>query len=206
MKQQVNLFQPRFRRRKPVFSARAMVQIMVLVGFGMGLVYGWGQWRLTGLRAELDRLAAREAQAVQRLQALHEQYPETRPDTRLAAEITALAREVAHKERLLAALGDDGAFGNTRGFSAYLEGLARQVVDGAWLTQFAIGNGGRALALVGQALAPERVPAYVQRLAREEVFAGRVFSELTIERVADDPRRVAFALRTQGAAAPEAAP
>jgi len=38
------------------------------------------------------------------------------------------------------------------------------------------------------------------------VFAGRVFSELTIERVADDPRRVAFALRTEGAAAPEAAP
>lgn len=197
MKQQVNLYQPMFRRQRRVFSAVAMLQVLAVVLGALFAIYGFGQWQLAGLREDLQRLEARRAEAEQRNAALEQRYPAPVKDPKLEAEVRRLGREVARKERLLAALSE-GAFGNSTGFSTHLRSLARSHVQGLWLNGFVLASGGTEVALRGYALQPELVPVYLQRLAEQSPFKGRAFSALDIRRVAGAPPRVAFDVRTAG--------
>ena len=197
MRQEINLFQPIFRREKKVFSAAAMLQILGVVAVALGVIYAYGQWQLASARAEIVRLDERQQAATVQVGALRVRYPEKTRSQALDAEVNRLRNEVQMRERLLVALAD-GTLGNSSGLSAYLEALARQSVEGAWLTRFSLARGGRAIGLAGRALAPELVPVYVRRLANEPAFNGRAFSELAIRRADDVPAEVEFELRTPG--------
>lgn len=197
MKQQVNLYQPMFRRQRRVFSPVAMLQVLAVVFGALLAIYGYGQWQLARLGAELERLEARRVEAEQHTAALEQRYPPPQADAKLEAEVHRLGREVARKERLLAALSE-GAFGNSTGFSAHLRSLARSQVQGLWLNGFVLAAGGTEVALRGYALQPELVPVYLQRLAEQAPFKGRAFSELDIRHVAGTPPRAAFEVRTAG--------
>ena len=59
------------------------------------------------------------------------------------------------------------------GFGQYLSGLARQRVEGVWLTKVAVHASSGDMVLEGRALSAERVPAYLGQLRRDTVFAGR---------------------------------
>ena len=61
MRQEINLFQPIFRREKKVFSAAAMLQILGVVAVALGVIYAYGQWQLASARAEIVRLDERLA-------------------------------------------------------------------------------------------------------------------------------------------------
>ena len=45
VKQQVNLYQPIFRHRRPLFSALALLQVVGMIALGLGAVYGYSAWR-----------------------------------------------------------------------------------------------------------------------------------------------------------------
>jgi pimeloyl-ACP methyl ester carboxylesterase len=73
-----------------------------------------------------------------------------------------------------------------------LEALARQHVEGTWLTRIDISGGGTALRLDGRTLASALVPRYVQRLSEEEVMADIAFNYLELQRPpqgSEAPRR-----------------
>jgi hypothetical protein len=197
MRQQVNLLQPVLRPEPKPFSARFIAGVLGAVALVLCLIHGYDRWRVSALQRDMDRLATATAAAAAQRPALEARYPARVKDAAMELEAAGLAREVLAKERLLAAL-TDSEFGNTRGFSAQLEALARQHLDGTWLTGFTIADGGRALALAGRALAPELVPALLQRLGREPALAGRAFSALAITRAEDEPELVAFNLATPG--------
>ncbi|NIR28000.1 MAG: hypothetical protein GWN84_01425 [Gammaproteobacteria bacterium] len=181
MKQQVNLYQPIFRRERRVFSARAMLASVGMVLVGLLLIYGYARWQMYELRVELGRLDAQRRAATERLTGLDGVIPARAKSQLLEAEIARLEHELARKRRVAAAL-EAGVLGNTRGFSSYLTGLARQRVDGLWLTGLRISEGGERLIVSGRALSPERVPMLVQRLAGESAFVGLHFNTLQMER------------------------
>lgn len=196
MKQQVNLYQPIFRKERRVFSARAMLASVGVVLAGLLLIYGYAHWQMYELRAELGRLEAQRRAATERLTGLEGVIPARGKSQLLEAEIGRLERELDRKRRVAAAL-EGGALGNTEGFSSYLTGLARQRVDGLWLTGLRISEGGERLILAGRALSPERVPVLVQRLAGESAFAGLHFNTLDMERTDDGARAgIEFVLGT----------
>ena len=197
MKQQINLYQPMFRRQKKIFSAVAMCQVAGIVAAGLLLVYGYGLWQLHGLRAEQTRVASQLSSAEQRLKTFESTYPARGKSEALERELAAATLELGARQAIDRVLSS-GAFGNTTGFSARLSALARQHVDGTWLTRVAIGNGGTSVDLTGRALAPESIPAYVQRLSSEQAFAGQGFRALAIERLPDTPRVVGFELKAAG--------
>ena len=68
------------------------------------------------------------------------------------------------------------------GFSAYFGGLARNTLDGLWLSNVALSAGGEEMLLKGQATEPQLVPRLLQTLAHEQAFAGRTFREVSFER------------------------
>jgi Tfp pilus assembly protein PilN len=186
MSQQINLYNPVFRKQEKVFSAAAMVQGLVLIAAVVATFafYVSMQSSVLEIRAaqsgqqlkgELERLktygGARESPA-ERAKAL--------ADRRKALE----ARLVVQKQALAAL--DSGALGRGEGHSGTLRALARVSMDGVWLTGIAIGEGERGLSLAGRAANAELVPAYLERLRSEEVLR-RSFSHLEIRRAAVAP-------------------
>lgn len=194
MRQQINLYQPVLRRRPSLLSAAAIVPITLVFVLALAAVYGYGLWQRAGQRAGLAHLEQRHLQAVAQLEQLAgatggsiAQGPE------LERRIAELSREWAAKQALLTAL-QSGAGGNRRGFGDYLEGLARQRVDGLWLTAVRIDRGGDSLTLSGRSLSPEQVPRLLNRLRDELSFVGKEFRTLSMNRPEDDAQALDFTL------------
>jgi len=197
MRQEINLYQEGLEgARDPAPAGRLLVLLASLaVLLALGWAFQW--WRVQDLGAQREALAAVKAEREAGIAELERRFPKPQKSRLLEQEVERLAAELERKRRLADAIAG-GELGDRRGFARYLEGLARQHVEGTWLTEVRIADGGRALALGGRALAAPLVPAYVQRLAGEEVFAGRAFSNLLIRRGEREAAEVVFSLRTPG--------
>lgn len=199
MIQQINLFQPILRQPKRIFSAATILQIWLVIALALVGLTGFAQWQVGALAGRLAGLEGNQTLAKQRLEALQIALPKKSADPLLAARAQTLETALDQAQLLAAAL-TVGAFGNTEGLSVYLEALARQHVTGTWLTRIEVAQGGTAIGLDGHALAPELVPEYVERLHREPVFKGKVFSQLRLARTRDT---LDFNLATRGMTVPE---
>ena len=201
MKQQVDLYQKRFRREEILLSALMILRISVALLAGLMLIYGLGRWNASIRADHLDSLRERTAEEGRRVVELEETHPAARQDAVLEAEVQRLTGERDVKARLLRALSSQ-SLGNTTGFSREMAGLARQRVSGLWLREIRIRRGGRELALVGSALEPDLVPRFIQRLGHEAAFAGSGFQSLLMRRSERDEDHLDFALSTDGEVQP----
>lgn len=196
MKQEINLYQPILRQRKKVFSARALLQASAVVVAGLLSLYGYSLWQVQSLQGELVGLQGQRDVAARRLAQLSAELLPTKHKSRLLEdEVARLSRELDVRHKVQALL-TSGAYGNQGGFSEYLAGLARQRVDGLWLTGVAISEGRKDVEISGSALSPELLPMFVQRLAEERAFEGTRFETVRMVRPEADVSRVDFELRT----------
>lgn len=193
MKQQVNLYQPIFRRQKKVLSGLAMVQVVLLVAAGLGLIYVHAAWRLHTLKGDIVVLDAQRNAARARLEDTQRRMPPRQASRLLQAQVTAQATDLARRQRVVAMLGGWQAPGR-RGFSSLLEALSREHIPDTWITDFRVSDGGQVLEIHGSALRPELIPRYVERLGRETAFREIRFQGLEMSRVSE--RQVDFVLRT----------
>lgn len=194
--QQINLYQPLFRRQKKVFSFQAMVAVTLIVFAALLLISGYARWQLHLLQQQHARLQAQESETATRMAELSSRLGANRDRDRLVAEIERLETELAARRAVLARLAGREAI-NTEGFSAQLTGLSRQAIDGLWLTGIRLEEGGRRVSLAGNAVAPALLPRYVQRLGEERAFEGVLFRSLRIYRHEDTERYVGFSLTSE---------
>ncbi len=194
MHQQVNLYQPMFRREPKVFGGMAFVQTAISLVAGLGLIWGYAAWQAASQQTELDRLVAQHAEVKARVGAFAAAHPARGRSQALEEEIARLASERETRQRAITVL-ERSSPGGDGGFAVWLEGLARQRIQGLWLTAITLGHDGATLDLAGSTLGPELVPQLVTRLAAEERFIGREFHSLELKRpqAAD---RIDFLLRT----------
>jgi hypothetical protein len=181
MRQQINLYDPILRQPRPMFSATASAQGLGLVFLGMVLFQLYAQWQVSSLAANVEELRDASALAAKRYETLQASSPRKTPDPELDGRIAALTEEVGRASKLADALGA-GAFGNATGMSGYLVGLARQRIEGLWLTRIDIREGGNAINLSGRGASAEQVPQYLQRLSGEPAFKGRIFGGLALRK------------------------
>jgi len=194
--QQVNLFQPVFRKKQEPLTARAMVQVCATVLAGLVLMYGYISWRVADLDQELVQLQAQHADSLRRLEEASRKFPARKKSQLLGAEVQRLAAEKAAKQRVIRAISQGGP-SEGRGFSGYLEGLARQRVDGLWLTGLDVADGGADVGIYGSTLKPELVPVFLQKLSAEIAFSGKEFKTFKMVRPEGDERRIDFTLGTR---------
>lgn len=195
MKQQVNLLAPMYRKQRALFSARVSIGICLLVSVALTLIYFITVWRASVVANEYNRLVATRDTATRRVNELAAQLQGKTGDPAAEAEVEALATERERKAQALATLALREA-DSTVGFSPQFIGLARQRINGLWLTK--IEMSGSELALQGVALSEELIPRYLRRLGSESVFAGTAFQEARLERSAEGSD-LRFELRTQAA-------
>jgi len=178
MSQQLNLFNPVFLRQKKYFSARTMVQALVIVLVVLVGLYAFARVQVARIEQQLAD-AEQQFNEAQRQLAQYGADARRAPSRLLDDEIARAEAQVKAQEELLESLAS-GALGNTDGFSRYLTALARQTVSGVWLTGFVASGTEGPLSIRGRLLRPELLPAYLRMLNREEVLRGRGFSELRL--------------------------
>jgi Tfp pilus assembly protein PilN len=169
--QQINLYRPIFRQQQKKFSARAMLQAGAVMAAGIVAIYGVLLWQLGQVREELRQAERRHADITARLQSVTQQFGGGQG---VADRMKALEQEVAVRRQVIDGL-QRNVFTNSHGYSDYFLALARQHVDGVWITGISITGAGEDLKFKGRTIDPARVPRLVQRLAAEKALAGREF-------------------------------
>lgn len=193
MKQQVNLYQPVFRRERKVFTAVTLVELAGIFILGLLAVYAYAWWQTRLLEGQSADLQQQERQDVQRLAQLEKTLPPTMPDPALVARKQQLEQTLKTKHAALDVLSRSSQ-SNTHGFSAALTALAREDIGGLWLDRIDINAGGTGYTLGGFTQEASLVPRYLQGLTRQPAFARTTFSALRIDRAdADDRSRAVSA-------------
>jgi cell division protein FtsL len=179
MSQQINLFNPAFQPQRKIFSVNAMagaLGVLVLVLAGTGV---YAKVRVARLENEVARGEEQVQAAQKRLAAATAEFAPRTKDGRLEAEVAEAQTEHDALKRM-ADMIQRGDLGNTQGYAEYFRALARQSVDGLWLTGVTITGAGTEIAVRGRALDPALVPGYLARLRNERVLQGKPVGSMQI--------------------------
>jgi Tfp pilus assembly protein PilN len=179
MSQQINLFNPAFEPQKMLFSALAMAQVLGVVLLAVTALAVYGKLRVDGLEQQAQAGARALQKKQERLARVSTEFAPRQPSSALADELTAAQAQLSTLRQVAGVL-DRGELGNTQGYSEYFKALARQNVDGLWLTAVTIGGAGSEIGVRGRALDPALLPGYLNRLTREKSMQGKAFGSLHI--------------------------
>lgn len=180
MSQQINLFTQQFRKRIVLLSAELMA-----AGAGMVLLLAlafsaWLYVSVTALKPQAEASSRAVSSAQSRLAALMQERDPVIQAKALDSEISHLENTLKDKREVVDML-KSGAIGDTQGYSDYLRAIARQIVDGLWITAFDIAAAGRHFTLEGSTLRADLVPQYIKRLSGEPAMQGRRFAMLSLQ-------------------------
>lgn len=186
MSQQINLVNPAFQKRRELFNARTLLLALAALVLIMGSAYGYQHRQVSLLEQQLKVDSSKVERERARLVTVATQNAPRQKDPALEKRVDDMEQQLKGEDAVLEVL-QSGNLGNMQGYSDYMRAFARQTVNGLWLTGFGIKGAGKEMSLSGRTLRPELVPAYIQRLEKEEATHGRVFAALEIQRPKADP-------------------
>ncbi|HEY8539994.1 MAG TPA: hypothetical protein VIL28_14085 [Steroidobacteraceae bacterium] len=179
MRQQINLYQPTLSEtRHPMSFLALLAAVAVMVG-GLG-VHSWLVNRqVAALEQTVADLQARHAEQ-EALLATAENSP--REDAAALEQRVRNLERTVHERHAALEILRSGAAGQTLGFAARMEALARRHVDGLWIDTLVLSGTNGSMSLGGGTLDPDIVPTYLRNLAQESILRGTRFDDFVIER------------------------
>lgn len=186
MKQQVNLFNPAFQPRKQVLSSATIALALGSVVVGIAVLAASGRMETAALRQQASSGAAQLEQRQARLASTNREFVPRQKDATLDAQLAQASTQLAAMRHISGALSR-GELGDTSGFAGYFKALARQGMQGLWLTGVTVGAGGAQIGITGRTLDPAMVPGYLNRLTHEPLMQGKTFASLRIGEAAPLP-------------------
>ena len=201
--QQVNLYQDELKRVKLNYSALMLMQLSIILLIVFSAAAGFRYFQLQQHQASLVEKQQKQKVAMAELQKIQAELSLRKKDAALAKRIIYKTKELSNKQKVVGILSRD-EFGNTKGFIEHVSGLARQRIEGLWLTQIRIARGGTNVSLQGTTSKAELLPKYLQRLSAEKAFAGTEFQSLIMARQEKKKQWLNFSLQNKkmGEAAP----
>lgn len=195
MSQQVNLYQPIFRKQKIIFSARTIglssaIILVALLLWSLAL-----HQRIGTLETEHARQQAAEQRAIEQLTQLQRAAPPPVDSEQLQARIDSLNQRRIELRASLQSLDQRQPVRETR-LPARLDALSRQVPEGLWLTRLTLQEPEQQVAVEGRALSSRLIPIYVSGLSSEAALRGTGFRQVSVRQAEDDIPGVSFLLRT----------
>jgi Tfp pilus assembly protein PilN len=183
MRQQINLYQPIFSRERRQLSSVTLVSAVgAIVATLLGISF-YAHLRVGQLAQEVDAMRERAAQQEQMVATVGELHAARGNPAQIEARVEQLTETIAARKRALNVL-QAGAAGQTVGFAARLEALARRHVDGLWIDSLVLSGTNGSMTLQGATLNADTVPVYLQGLTHERALAGTRFDDFVIERPA----------------------
>jgi hypothetical protein len=179
MQQQINLYEKALHAESTAFAAAPLVGGLALVTAGLLLISLFAWWRVDSLGRNLQAVRtqlARQGALVRQGDGFASAAGGT---AAFAARLRTMAAELERRQQALGYLRS-GAAGTAGGFSARLEALARERLDGLWLRAVLLTGNSDRFVLSGRAVRAELVPMYLARLQHEPALAGTALQILTI--------------------------
>lgn len=193
MNQQINLYQPIFRKERKILSFGALVYACVMVAATLLAISGYGWWQAMALQREIGILEAQHKGQVAQLERITREVTKRVSADHTQNEILNLEKELQAERYILSVL-DGKQLRNIKGFSAYFQSFSRQIIQGMWLTGFTVAKGGKTVEIRGSSLEPGLVPQFVQGLSNETRLKGTRFSVLQMLREEIEYQWVDFVL------------
>lgn len=194
--QQVNFYRDELKAQKLNYSAAMLLQLSLFLIVVFSAVTAFQTYQQKQQQLILTAKQQKQKMLIANLKKLQEEFSNRKRDTTLSKRITEKTKELVNKKKVLGILSKD-EFGNTTGFIEHVSGLARQRIDGLWLTQIRIASGGTDVALHGITSKPALLPKYLQRLSEEKVFAGTEFKSLLMARQEKKKKWLDFSLQNK---------
>lgn len=192
MHQQINLYQPVFRRQEKVFSSVTLLQIGAVVLLLLLIITAHARWTLADMDSTAESLE-------QQLNGLNRQLGKLEDDRRtpdtdaLDQEIEALLADIDQRNLLLTQF-DQLVTQHQSGFATQFKALAEEHVPGLWLEGITTDNDHK-IELRGITLDAKLVPIYLQQLARRKDLSETAFETLSMTRIDADKPQIQFVLR-----------
>lgn len=183
MSQQINLYNPLFEHQVQIVTVRSMAAVLGVLVLGLAGVIATAEVRVARLQGEVDESGRRLAGAEKRLAEASVSFAPRARDAGLAAQLQDADAQRAALERVSARI-QRGDLGDTHGYAEYFRALARQNVDGLWLTGVTVAGAGSEIGVRGRALDPALVPVYLGRLRNEPVLQGKAIGSMLITQAA----------------------
>jgi hypothetical protein len=178
--QQINLYQPAFRKQPKPFSARTLAQALGCVIAAIVAAYGYLFLQSGVLEIQARQSAQQLKSELERLKVSGGTSPAERLKL-FADRKKAVEAAIAGRSQALEAL-QAGTLGQAEGHAKALRALARLSVEGVWLTRVEVADGGTEMSLAGRATRPELVARYVERLRADAMLGEQAFTGLEITR------------------------
>lgn len=182
MMQQVNFYTAEFRPRIDLLSLNFCAAYLGVLTFVCSIYTGVQWWELAVVESEKRGLVDQKESIQAEISALEAQIESRAKDPLLEAK--ALELERYQKDRLtLRQFLQQEVPGNTEGFSGYFEDLARFHINGLRITAIDLSQGGEHIRLQGEVVSGDFVTRYVEGLKRSDLFKGRQFRKIEVNRV-----------------------
>jgi hypothetical protein len=205
MSQQINLFNPDFLQKKKIFTAKSMAAGLGVLLLALSAVGVAAKVRVASLQAQAEQGAAQLERTQKRLASVSAEFAPRKEDPRVAEDLAQANAELLGLKEVSGVI-ERGDLGNTQGYAEYFRALARQSVDGLWLTGVSIAGAGLDIGVRGRAMDPAMVPGYLGRLRNERVMQGKPVGSLQIGQAAAPASYVEFSLQSAPQAKPGAQP
>ena len=204
MQQQINLFQPIFRKERKILSFAALIQISGIFITALVVLYGLGLWQNSRINKELAGLKKQHDERIAMLERVSRKVSKLSGDVTVDEEVARLEAELAAERYIVSLLSKDktgkaknGKSGEAVGFSQYLEIFSRRVVQGMWISQFSVYDGGDHMLIKGGALSADLLPKFLQGLSAEPLLNGMEFRVLQMSRKETNSNWIEFALSSK---------
>lgn len=195
MNQQINLFQPMFRKERKILSFNATLQVCLIVVAALAAITTYSVWQTQAMKHTVATLATQHQARLAQLEKITREASTLQAKDNTQNEIQRLEQELNAERQILSRL-DGKRLRHIKGFSSYFESFSRQVVNGMWLTGFDVMQGGQSIQIRGSSVEPELVPLFLQGLAQESQLSGTQFSVLQMLREEVNYQWIDFVLST----------
>lgn len=115
----------------------------------------------------------------------------------LQAQVDLLTKNKQKKEKILTFLREK-SLDTMDGFSEYLLGLSRSIIDGVWFTEIVFDQGGKEIELLGRAQEARLIPKLLESLNSEPTYDKKLFTQFEIVQDQTGESTITFDIKTAG--------
>ena len=180
MIQQVNFYQPAFKKQIQLFSAQAM---LIMIGVLVAILLGLTLFTMKQVSDHEQVVQQKQQQKEQLNQQLEQAKVKLKPREKNQLLVQQLRdKRLAFSDiKKIKVMLDNVLDKSENSFSGYFEGLAKSNVNGLWLTQIRVGDAGKAMTLSGKTASGEKVPGLLLKLENQPAFTDASFQTVQIQ-------------------------
>lgn len=192
MHQQINFFQPVFRKQHKVFSAVTLAQIVATVAVLLLLLFVHAGWTLAGMESSVGNLQQQYHHLQQQVGVLKD-VPRNPDTVALDKEILQLQTHIEGSGELLAHF-DNLVIENQRGFHNRFRILTEQHIPDLQLEGITV-DGNAHIEIRGSTRDARQVPVYLQQLSMQPGLSATAFATVQLTRPDIQQMPLRFVLR-----------